>query len=177
MILSLRVGLALLISAGLVSSSAFASRAHRSPTSRQATHSPSSGQISHSQASGRTGHRSHRQNLAARGKAHHARGQQSIEPERVTQIQQALIREHYLTGDATGTWDATTVAAMQKYQSDQGWQTKLMPDSRALKKLGLGPDYSGALNAKNSSFSEPPPASSIPPAQDSGFAVASGVNQ
>ncbi len=27
---------------------------------------------------------------------------------------------------------------MQKYQADQGWQTKLMPDSRALKKLGLG---------------------------------------
>ena len=28
------------------------------------------------------------------------RGQQAIEPERVTQIQQALIREHYLTGEA-----------------------------------------------------------------------------
>ena len=41
---------------------------------------------------------------------------------------------------------------MQKYQADQGWQTKLMPDSRALKKLGLGPDYSDAINAKNSSF-------------------------
>ena len=81
-----------------------------------------------------------------------ARGQQAIEPERVTQIQQALIREHYLTGEANGKWDATTMAAMQKYQADQGWQTKLMPDSRALKKLGLGPDYSTAINAKNSSF-------------------------
>ena len=49
-------------------------------------------------------------------------------PERVTQIQQALIREHYLTGDANGKWDATTIAAMQKYQADHGWQTKLMPD-------------------------------------------------
>ena len=53
------------------------------------------------------------------------RGQQAIEPERVTQIQQALIREHYLTGDASGKWDATTIAAMQKYQADHGWQTKL----------------------------------------------------
>ena len=69
-----------------------------------------------------------------------------------SQIQQALIREHYLSGDATGKWDATTQAAMQKYQADQGWQTKLMPDSRALKKLGLGPDYSNAINATNSSF-------------------------
>lgn len=117
------------------------------------------------------------------------RGQQAIEPERVTQIQQALIREHYLTGEATGNWDATTIAAMQKFQADQGWQTKLMPDSRALMKLGLGPDYSNAINAKNSSFAAPPApvGNSAPSAaagssassadQDSGFAMASGVAQ
>ncbi|MGB6726324.1 MAG: peptidoglycan-binding domain-containing protein [Terracidiphilus sp.] len=108
---------------------------------------------------------------------HRVRGQQSIEPDRVMQIQQALIHEHYLNGEPTGKWDSTTVAAMQKYQSDQGWQTKLMPDSRALKKLGLGPDYSNALNAKDSSLSAPPPAGAIPAPQDSGFAAASGVNQ
>ena len=44
---------------------------------------------------------------------------------------------------------------MQKFQADQGWQTKLTPDSRALKKLGLGPDYSTAINAKDSSFAAP----------------------
>jgi hypothetical protein len=65
---------------------------------------------------------------------------------------------------------------MQKYQADQGWQTKLMPDSRAIKKLGLGADYSNAINAKNSSFGEPPPASTIPPVQSAGFADAAGVN-
>jgi peptidoglycan hydrolase-like protein with peptidoglycan-binding domain len=109
-------------------------------------------------------------------KSHRVRGQQAIEPARVMEIQQALIREHYLTGEANGKWDATTEAAMQKYQADQGWQTKLMPDSRALKKLGLGPDYSNAINAKDSSFGEPPPASSIPPVQAAGFADAAGVN-
>ena len=67
------------------------------------------------------------------------RGQQAIEPARVTEIQQALIREHYLSGEADGKWDETTKAAMQKYQADQGWQTKLMPDSRALKKLAWAP--------------------------------------
>jgi hypothetical protein len=65
---------------------------------------------------------------------------------------------------------------MQKYQADQGWQTKLMPDSRALKKLGLGPDYSTAINAKDSSFAPPPAASTIPTQQASGFAQAAGVN-
>jgi hypothetical protein len=104
-------------------------------------------------------------------------GQQSIDPARVTQIQEALIREHYMTGEATGQWDASTMSAMQKYQADQGWQTKLMPDSRAIKKLGLGPDYSGAINAKGASFTDPNPANTLPPSQSAAFASAAGVSQ
>lgn len=71
--------------------------------------------------------------------------QRQIDPERATEIQQALIHENYLSGVPTGQWDAQTEAAMQKYQSDHGWQTKLMPDSRALIKLGLGPSHADAL--------------------------------
>jgi peptidoglycan hydrolase-like protein with peptidoglycan-binding domain len=104
-------------------------------------------------------------------------GQQSIDPARVTQIQEALIREHYMTGGATGQWDSTTASAMQKYQADQGWQTKLMPDSRAIKKLGLGPDYSGAINAKGASFTDPTPANTLPPSQSAAFASAAGVSR
>jgi peptidoglycan hydrolase-like protein with peptidoglycan-binding domain len=110
-------------------------------------------------------------------KSHKVHGQQVIEPARVTQIQQALIREHYMTGEANGQWDTTTIAAMQKFQADQGWQTKLMPDSRALKKLGLGPDYSSAINAKDSTFAAPPPISTIPASQAAGFAAAAGTNE
>ena len=71
--------------------------------------------------------------------AHAVVGQRGIDPERATEIQSALIREHYLSGPASGQWDETTETAMQKYQADHGWQTKLTPDSRALIKLGLGP--------------------------------------
>ncbi|MGB9409022.1 MAG: peptidoglycan-binding domain-containing protein [Terracidiphilus sp.] len=113
----------------------------------------------------------------SKSKSRRPRGQQAIDPGRVTEIQQALIREHYLTGEANGKWDEATKAAMTKYQADQGWQTKLLPDARALKKLGLGPDYSDAINAKNSSFADPPPASTIPPEQSAGFATAAGVKQ
>jgi len=70
------------------------------------------------------------------------KGQQAIKPERATEIQQALIREKYLTGEPTGVWDTRTQAALVKYQGDNGWQTKVVPDSRALIKLGLGPNYS-----------------------------------
>ena len=59
--------------------------------------------------------------------------------QRATEIQQALIQAHYLSGSPTGQWDAESQAAMLKYQGDNGWQTRITPDSRALIKLGLGP--------------------------------------
>jgi len=65
--------------------------------------------------------------------------QKSIDDERATQIQTALIRSGYLTGEPSGHWDTQTQTAMEKLQADNGWQTKLVPDSRALIKLGLGP--------------------------------------
>jgi peptidoglycan hydrolase-like protein with peptidoglycan-binding domain len=65
--------------------------------------------------------------------------QRSIDDERATQIQAALIKAGYLSGSPSGHWDAQTQAAMEKVQADNGWQTKLVPDSRALIKLGLGP--------------------------------------
>jgi peptidoglycan hydrolase-like protein with peptidoglycan-binding domain len=77
------------------------------------------------------------------------RGQQHIDGARVRQIQSALIREGYLSGEPDGAWDSQTKDAMARYQSDNGWQTKMLPDSRALIKLGLGPDLSNALNAQN----------------------------
>jgi len=78
--------------------------------------------------------------LHHKGKKHKfVPGQRQIEPERAKEIQDALIREHYLNAPASGEWDSTTEEAMQKYQADHGWQTRLTPDSRALIKLGLGP--------------------------------------
>jgi hypothetical protein len=52
-----------------------------------------------------------------------------------------------------------------------------MPDSRALKTLGLGPDYSTAINAKDSTFADPPPVNTIPAPQSQGFASAAGVSR
>ena len=63
----------------------------------------------------------------------------AMDTDRATQIQTALIKQGYLAGEPTGSWDAESIAAMQKLQGDNGWQTKITPDSRALIKLGLGP--------------------------------------
>ena len=66
--------------------------------------------------------------------------QRAIDDTRATQIQTSLIKSGYLSGEASGHWDSQTEAAMQKFQGDNGWQTKLIPDSRAIIKLGLGPN-------------------------------------
>jgi hypothetical protein len=70
---------------------------------------------------------------------HEEKAPMAMPSERASQIQTALIKQGYLTGEPTGRWDDQTVSAMQKLQGDNGWQTKITPDSRALIKLGLGP--------------------------------------
>lgn len=82
-----------------------------------------------------------------------ARGQQGITSERTLEIQNALIREHYLDGEASGVWDQRTKDALVKYQLANGWQTKIIPDSRALIKLGLGPSKDGLLNPESAAVS------------------------
>jgi peptidoglycan hydrolase-like protein with peptidoglycan-binding domain len=82
-------------------------------------------------------------------------GQRGIDQERTRQIQEALIREHYLTGEPTGAWDQSTKDALARYQEANGWQTKSLPDSRALIKLGLGPDKKGLLNPDTAVMSSP----------------------
>jgi len=78
-----------------------------------------------------------------------ARGQQKIDPERAQAIQEALIREHYLSGEAAGTWNQASEDAMRRYQADHGWQSKTVPDSRALISLGLGPSHDHLLNPQS----------------------------
>jgi hypothetical protein len=74
------------------------------------------------------------------------RGQKDIDAKRATDIQEALIREKYLDGEPNGKWDDRTKSAMMKYQEDNNWQTKVLPDSRAIIKLGLGPSNEGLMN-------------------------------
>lgn len=168
--LSFRASLALSLAAVIIAAPALATPTHKKTIS---THARTASTPRHS-ASLKSASVSHKGSRRRHQKLH---GQQGIDPARATQIQQALIREHYLTGEPSGQWDSGTVAAMQKYQADQGWQTKLMPDSRALKKLGLGPDYSNAINANGSNFADPKSSGEIPTAQAAGFAAASGVNR
>ncbi len=83
------------------------------------------------------------------------RGQQAIDSDRTREIQAALIREHYLDGEPSGSFDQRTKEALMKYQQDNGWQNKVVPDSRALIKLGLGPSKQGLLNPESAAIAAP----------------------
>jgi peptidoglycan hydrolase-like protein with peptidoglycan-binding domain len=104
--------------------------AHRSPTSPKVVNK-------HSKSSGKQS------------------GQRTIDDTRATQIQTSLIKSGYLSGEASGHWDSQTESAMQKFQEDNGWQTKLIPDSRAIIKLGLGPTPNSGLGAASSKVAPP----------------------
>ena len=78
-----------------------------------------------------------------------------IAPQRATEIQTALVKAGYLTGTPSGTWDAQTELALQKLQADQGWQTKITPDARALIMLGLGPQNDTTETASSDPTPDP----------------------
>lgn len=104
-----------------------------------------------------------------RKKSARLRGQQKIDSERAQAIQEALIREHYLSGSATGKWNQASEEAMRRYQADNGWQSKTVPDSRALIKLGLGPSKDQLLNPESAMTTVPdaPKAEPMRPASHS----------
>lgn len=116
------------------------------------THSkPKHRTISASHSSSRH-HSSSKHGVKTASRSH---GQHAIDQERTREIQSALIREHYLNGEPTGVWDQSSKEAMLRFQAANGWQTKITPDSRALIKLGLGPDHKGLLNPETANIPSP----------------------
>ncbi|MEO6119771.1 MAG: peptidoglycan-binding domain-containing protein [Terriglobales bacterium] len=91
------------------------------------------------------------------------RGQQAIASDRTRQIQEALIHAGYLTSEPTGKMDASTKQALVKLQKENGWQSKVVPDSRALIRLGLGPDHSNLLNPDTAVLPEVSSAAPVTP--------------
>jgi hypothetical protein len=140
--------------------------AHKSSTSQ--AHKTATSQTSASKRP-HTATTSGKRPASRRKKTARTRGQQKIDSERVQAIQEALIREHYLTGEASGKWTEASEDAMRRYQADHGWQSKTVPDSRALIKLGLGPSHDHLLNPESAMTTAPdaPRATSLTPASHS----------
>lgn len=138
---------AVLLTLILVGSTALA---NPSSTKHSSSHHAATQHASSHTTSAHSGKHSSKKSVAAG-----SHGQRTIGEERSRQIQSALIREHYLNGDPTGVWDQESKEAMMRFQEANGWQTKVVPDSRALIKLGLGPDHKGLLNPDTAEVASP----------------------
>ena len=67
------------------------------------------------------------------------RAQLRPSPERIEEIQQALVKVGYLSEQPNGRWDEQTREAMRRYQTDHGLPVTGLPEAKSLMKLGLGP--------------------------------------
>ena len=101
-----------------------------------------------------------------------------LEPERVTQIQEALTHAGYYEGEPSGRWDAKTRAAMQRYQSDHGFSATGLPEAKSLMKLGLGPHpLPPAVDPTLTRASADNPSGSAPPGDPPGDSPSSSTPQ
>lgn len=113
-------------------------------------------------------------------KKHHASKREPTQkaptPQRISEIQSALARGGYYQGTPTGKWDSNTIAAMQKFQSENGLSSNGKIDASSLQKLGLGSGTAGVDapkpaappgSAANTSATAPPStattAAGVPP--------------
>jgi len=143
--------------------------ASKSAASTQKTHTTTAASRSKSTGASHTASAGKHPTSRKKKTVRAARGQQKIDSDRTQAIQEALIREHYLTGEATGQWTQATEDALRRYQADHGWQSKTVPDSRALIKLGLGPSHDHLLNPESAmtTSADAPRAASLTPASHS----------
>jgi hypothetical protein len=146
------------------SGSGFPAAASRSPQSSTASSSSSS-----------------KKKKSKRKSAKREPKQTAPDSDRITQIQTALSRGGYYQGDASGKWDADTVAALQKFQSSNGLDATGKLDALSLQKLGLGSEIAGVsapkpvvrVSVTPDSPSSAPAASNPPPGSNSAVSSSS----
>jgi peptidoglycan hydrolase-like protein with peptidoglycan-binding domain len=109
--------------------------------------------------------------------------QKAPTPDRISEIQSALARGGYYQGQPNGKWDSSTVAALQKFQSDNGMNASGKLDAPSLQKLGLGSSTAGvdapkplshSTSSANTASSTPAP--TVNPVSASSVPVSNGTS-
>lgn len=86
---------------------------------------------------------SHGKRSAYRKGRRRERGQKAPTPDRISEIQQALMKEGSYTGTPNGKWDDSTQDALRKFQEAHGLTPTGKLDARSLQQLGLGSSITG----------------------------------
>lgn len=95
-----------------------------------------------------------------RRRRHHIVLPKGPSAERTEQIQSALERGGYYSGDPTGKWDSNTQESLRRFQSANGLPPTGKLDAISLQKMGLGSDVAGvsaprAVTPSDSATSSP----------------------
>jgi peptidoglycan hydrolase-like protein with peptidoglycan-binding domain len=96
---------------------------------------------------------------SSKKRAARVRAQNAPTPERIREIQSALAAKGCYEGEPTGKWDARTVEAMKKFQSENELTVTGKLDAKSLQKLGLGSEVAGSARPRppaNGNKPEPP---------------------
>ena len=134
-----------LVAASLMKDHEFraAESAKKKPASKSTKQTPQSTKTTNTKSSGSTVKKGKstsskkKSGHSAKRKKQKVRGQQSIEPSRVMEIQGALAAAGYYKSSPSGQWDDETSKALSTYQQENGFKVTGKPDALSLKKLGL----------------------------------------
>jgi Putative peptidoglycan binding domain len=148
------------------------SRSSVKNTSHEAKNSASRGKAKN--AAWRTGHGASESKSAKHNQSSHIpnevrRSAMRPDPQRVQEIQRALIQAGELREEPTGQWDEATRDAMRRYQVGHGFAATGLPDSKSLMEMGLGPHPLPPDAATRASLGRPTTSAplSVPGADDS----------
>ncbi len=119
-----------------------AAGAAQTTSGRKTTHKPATG-AAHAKTTTGAAKKSSKAGKSSGRKSKRVKGQAAPAPERINEIQGALAKNGAYTGEATGKWDDTTVAAMKKFQASHGLNPTGKMDALTLQKLGLGSETAG----------------------------------
>ncbi|MGH9731425.1 MAG: peptidoglycan-binding domain-containing protein [Candidatus Acidiferrales bacterium] len=135
-------------------------RAH--PKTHAATHKATAAKSSKAglrNASYRTSTSAHKRRSRYRGKRrHHVTLPKQPAADRTEEIQSALVRGGFYSGNPSGRWDSGTQEALRRFQTANGLPPTGKLDALSLQKLGLGSDVAG-LSAPRAVTSGTPSAS------------------
>jgi len=109
---------------------------------RKTSHKAAAGTSSAKTTSG-TAKKSTKSGKRSSSKTKRVKGQAAPTPDRINEIQGALVRKGAYTGTPSGKWDDSTVEAMKKFQASHGLNPNGKMDALTLQKLGLGSETAG----------------------------------
>ncbi|HEV2289973.1 MAG TPA: peptidoglycan-binding domain-containing protein [Candidatus Acidoferrales bacterium] len=98
-----------------------------------------------------------------RVRRHHVTLPKAPSADRTDEIQSALERGGYYSGDPSRKWDANTQAALRRFQDANGLPPTGKLDALSLQKLGLGSDVAGVSAPRPIGTGNQPPANPAGP--------------